>query len=229
MYDCLIIGHRGASGIAPENTLLSYQTAIEIGVDMFELDVHQTSDGHLVCIHDYEVDRTTNGSGLVAEMSLNEIQKLDAGQGEYVPLLSEVLDLAFNRVMINIELKVPDVEREVIDLVKQKHMNDQIIISSFLHGTLQKISDIDRKIKTAVLVHTLFDDIIDYVVDLRAVALNPLHYLVTPELVSEAHHENLGIYPWTVNEPGFMIHLARLGVNGIITDFPNVAFDKLKK
>ena len=227
MRDCIIIGHRGARGLEPENTILSYQTAIQLGADMIELDVHKTKDGHLVCIHDDKVDRTTDGTGLIAEMSLKDLQQLDAGHNEHIPLLSEVLDFARNRISVNIELKVLDVEKQVIDMVQERDMKNEVIVSSFLHSTLQTIHTIDEEIKTAVLISKKQDDVVQYVQNLHSVALNPLYKLVTPELISQIHAHNIKLYSWTINEPEFMTDLAKKGVDGIITDFPNIAIKTL--
>ncbi|MFX1369536.1 MAG: glycerophosphodiester phosphodiesterase, partial [Promethearchaeota archaeon] len=100
----LVIGHRGASSEAPENTMKSFRIAWEIGADMVELDVQETADGHIICMHDYDVSATTSGNGMVSELDLEEIQSFDAGENERVPLLSEVLDFALNRIMLNIEV-----------------------------------------------------------------------------------------------------------------------------
>ena len=227
MRDCIIIGHRGARGLEPENTILSYQTAIHLGADMIELDVHKTKDGHLVCIHDDKVDRTTDGTGLIAEMSLKDLQQLDAGHNEHIPLLSEVLDFARNRISVNIELKVLDVEKQVIDMVQERDMKNEVIVSSFLHSTLQTIHTIDEEIKTAVLISKKQDDVVQYVQNLHSVALNPLYKLVTPELISQIHAHNIKLYSWTINEPELMTDLAKKGVDGIITDFPNIAIKTL--
>ena len=227
MRDCVIIGHRGARGLEPENTLLSYQTAMRLGADMIELDVHQTNDGHLVCIHDEKVDRTTDGTGLIAEMSLKELQQLDAGHNEHIPLLSEVLDLARDRISVNIELKVIDVEKQVIDMVQERDMKNEVIVSSFLHDTLQTIHTIDEEIKTAVLISKKQDDIVQYVENLHSVALNPLYKLVTPDLISQIHEHQIKLYSWTINEPKLMTDFVKMGVDGIITDFPNIAIKTL--
>lgn len=229
MRECLVIGHRGASGLAPENTLLAYRTAIDLGVDMIELDIHETCDGHLVCIHDYEVDRTTDGTGFVVDMSLNELRLLDAGQQERVPLLEDVLELAFGKISVNIELKVIGIEEKVALLVKEKSMINHVIVSSFFHKTLRTIQNLDCGIKTAVLVNKPIEDIIEYVLDLGAIALNPLYTMVTKELVKIAHESDICIYPWTVNNQKAMIKLIRMGVNGIITDFPDRAIETLRK
>jgi len=105
----LKIGHRGAMGYQPENTLISFEKAIQLGVDMIEMDVEKCKTGELIIIHDQKVDRTTNGEGYVADFSFEEIKKLDAGNGEKIPTVQEVLNLVKNRVKINLELKNPDV------------------------------------------------------------------------------------------------------------------------
>lgn len=227
MRECIIIGHRGAAGLAPENTLLSYRTALEMGAQMIELDIHETYDGHLVCIHDDAVDRTTNGTGVVAEMTLRELRALDAGQGEKIPLLSEVLDLARNRLQVDIELKVLSVEKRVLDLVGDRDMLGSVIVSSFYHGTILAAKELNPKVATAALIASPKEELISYVVDLGADAVNPLYSLVTHDFVEEAHRRSLRVYPWTVNDVSIMVDLIRAEVDGIITDFPNIGMDAL--
>ncbi|TFG34293.1 glycerophosphodiester phosphodiesterase [Candidatus Thorarchaeota archaeon] len=229
MRECIIIAHRGASGLAPENTLMSFNLAIELKADMIELDVHETYDGHLVCIHDYEVDRTTNGTGIVAEMTLNEILGLDADQNQHIPLLSEVLDLAYNRIRVNIELKTTNIENKVVELLKEKQMIDKVMVSSFLHGSLQTINTIDPAVETAVLVNVPMNGLIEYISELKAKALNPIFSMVTPDLVKQLHDHDIRVYPWTINDPLTMKNLFDMNVNGIITDYPDIAVETLRK
>ena len=229
LQECLIIGHRGAAGLAPENTMLSYRTALDLGVPMIELDIRETLDGHLVCIHDSSVDRTTNGSGIVAEMTLREIRRLDAGRGERIPLLGEVLDLARGHMSVNIELKALGVEKNVLDLVTDRSMLDSIVVSSFYHGSLLAMKELNQDVCTGALIAKPMDGLIPYVVDLGANAMNPLHSLVTHDLVKEAHGNSLKIHPWTVNDSSRMSELLRLEVDGMITDFPNIGLDALRK
>lgn len=228
MGECIIIAHRGASGLAPENTLLAYRIAIELGADMIELDVHETNDGYLVCIHDYEVDRTTDGTGAIAELSLKELQKLDAGQHEHIPLLSEVLEHAHGKIRVNIELKVTDVEKQVVQLVREKRMTDHVVVSSFLHGTLEAMHEVDPTITTAVLVSKPMEDLVEYVSDLKAKALNPLHTMVTSELINQMHNHNIQVFPWTINDSSTMLHLVRMRIDGLITDYPDIAIETLR-
>lgn len=227
MKNQLVVAHRGASGLAPENTMAAHRVAFRSGAHMIETDVQETEDGKLVCIHDF--DRTTNGSGAIAELSYRELRELDAGNGEKIPSLEEVLDYTRGKLKLNIELKVTDIEKKVLDFVKERKMIPDITISSFLHGTLIATRNLDTEVSTAVLVTNLQDDMISYVNELEANALNPNHKTISPVLVNDAHSNNILIFPWTVNDSSRMQVLYNLGVDGIITDFPDVALKALQK
>ncbi len=229
MQNQIVVAHRGASGLAPENTMLAHQVAFETGAHMIEIDVQETEDGKLVCIHDFDVDRTTNGTGAIAELSYREIRELDAGDGEKIPSLDEVLDYARGRMKINIELKVTDIEKEVLALVMERRMIPDITISSFLHGTLIATRNLDTEVFTAVLVTKLRNDMISYVNELDANALNPDHKTVTLDLVNDAHTNNILVFPWTVNDSSRMQDLYSMGVDGIITNFPDIAIKVLQE
>ncbi len=228
MKNQLVVAHRGASGLAPENTMAAHLVAFRAGAHMIETDVQETEDGKLVCIHDFDVDRTTNGSGAIAELSYREIRELDAGDGEKIPSLEEVLDYTRGKLKLNIELKVTDIEKKVLDLVKKRKMIPDVMISSFLHGTLVSTRNLDTEVSTAVLVTKLRDDMISYVNELEANSLNPNHKTITPDLVKDAHNANILLFPWTVNDAPRMQVLYRMGVDGIITDFPDVAIKVLQ-
>ncbi len=229
MKNQLVIAHRGASGLAPENTMAAHRVAFRTGAHMIETDVQETEDGKLVCIHDFDVDRTTNGSGAIAELSYREIREFDAGDGENIPSLEEVLDYTRGKLKLNIELKVTDIEKKVLDLVKERKMIPDVTISSFLHGTLVSTRDLDTEVSTAVLVTKLRDDMISYVNELEANALNPDYKTISPVLVNDAHSNNVLIFPWTVNSASRMEVLYSMSVDGIITDFPDVAIKVLQE
>ncbi len=229
MKNQLVIAHRGASGLAPENTMAAHRIAFRTGAHMIETDVQETEDGKLVCIHDFDVDRTTNGSGAIAELSYREIREFDAGDGENIPSLEEVLDYTRGKLKLNIELKVTDIEKKVLDLVKERKMIPDVTISSFLHGTLVSTRDLDTEVSTAVLVTKLRDDMISYVNELEANALNPDYKTISPVLVNDAHSNNVLIFPWTVNSASRMEVLYSMSVDGIITDFPDVAIKVLQE
>jgi len=229
MKNQLVVAHRGASGLAPENTMAAHRVAFRTGAHMIETDVQETEDGILVCIHDYDVNRTTNGTGTIAELSYCEIRELDAGDGEKIPSLEEVLDYTRGKLKLNIELKVSDIEKKVLDFVKERKMIPDVTISSFLHGTLVSTRDLDTEVTTAVLVTKLRDDMISYVNELEANALNPDHKTISQVLVDEAHSNNVLVFPWTVNNTSRMEVLYSMGVDGIITDFPDIAIKVLQE
>lgn len=229
MQNQIVVAHRGSSGLAPENTMLAYRVAFETGAHMIEIDVQETEDGKLVCIHDFDVDRTTNGSGAIAELSYRELRELDAGDDEKIPTLEEVLDYTRGKLKLNIELKVTDIERKVLGFVKDRKMIPDVVISSFLHGTLISTRNLDTEVSTAVLVTELRNDMISYVKELEANSLNPNHKTVTSDLVRNIHDSNLLLFPWTVNDSSRMKVLFSLGVDGIITDFPDIALKVLQE
>jgi glycerophosphoryl diester phosphodiesterase len=218
----IVIGHRGAAAHAPENTIHSFELAYKMGADMIELDVQETSDGELVCIHDYDVGRTTNGTGFVGELTLSEIKDLDIEGGHKIPLLSTVLETLRNRLAINIEIKVPDIEKKIAKLIHKYEMVNEVIVSSFLHETVRILKEVDPEIMTAILLNEMIDNPITYTLDLNANGINPLFYTLEPELVKSAHLENILIYPWTVNFEDSVNDLLTMGVDGIITDYPDM-------
>ncbi|TRO45945.1 glycerophosphodiester phosphodiesterase, partial [Candidatus Bathyarchaeota archaeon] len=127
----LKIGHRGARAYEPENTLASFRRAIELGVDAVELDIRKTRDNELVVIHNADVNKTTNGNGPVNSFTLEEIQKFVTEKGEHIPTLEDVLDVVGKRVKVLVELKEPDTEKKVIELIRRKKLMDDVILISF--------------------------------------------------------------------------------------------------
>jgi len=216
-----VIAHRGCGAAEPENTLRAIRRALELGVDGVEIDVHACRSGEIVVIHDPTVDRTTNGTGSVAQLSLHQLRELDAGKGERIPTLREVLELVAGRPLIlNIEVKVPGIGRQVLDLVHGYEAEHQVIISSFLYPVLTEIRQLDQEITTGLLyMHQELGDPVKIAKELEANALHPHHSLVTANLVERCRHAGLLINPWTVNEEKDLHRLLSLGVDGIITDY----------
>lgn len=225
----LVIGHRGAPAKSPENTLESFEQAIVHGADMVELDLQESEDGSLVVIHDYDVARVSSRNGKVSEMSLQELKSLDVGDGCKIPTLEEVLDLCHGRCKVNIELKVFDVELQALEIVKSRSMLGDVIFSSFKHGTLGVIKELDHHAKTAVLYDEPIDDPASFAANIGASAINPNYKYLDELVVKRAHDTSLKVYPWTVNDEGMIEELVRIGVDGIITDFPDVCHRVIKK
>jgi glycerophosphoryl diester phosphodiesterase len=219
------VGHRGAAGHEPENTLRSFRRAMELGADMVELDVHLCGSGELVVIHDEAVDRTTDGTGEVAEMTLDELRGLDAGKGEKIPTLQEVIDLATGRIGINIELKGPGTAgpalKHIEAAVDEGWKISGFHVSSFHLEELSAIRNLSEDIRTGVLFALDDGGIMGFAERNGAYSLNPNHRTVTPDLVAIAHERGLKIFAWTVNEPEDIARMRGLGVDGIISDYPD--------
>ena len=219
------VGHRGAAGHEPENTLRSFRRAMEFGADMVELDVHLCGSGELVVIHDETVDRTTDGSGEVAKMTLDELRTLDAGRGERIPTLQEVIDLATGRMGINIELKglgtAGPALKHIKGAVDMGWKVSGFHVSSFHLDEISAIRELSEDVRTGVLFALDDGGIMEFAERNRAYSLNPNHRTITPEFVARAHERGLKVFAWTVNEPEDIARMKELGVDGIISDHPD--------
>ena len=223
MRDILVMGHRGSPRAAPENTLKSYEIAMKSGVDMIELDVRGTSDGHVVCFHDLDVSSTTNGVGKVEELTLEEIRSLDAGEGQKVPLLSEAFDLVEGKIGINIDLKSIGIEALIVDLVVEREMIDSVIISSFFFLSIGIVKEINPDVQTGALFQLGMENQVQHTLDINADAIHPRWEDVTEELVDEAHRAGLRVNTWEVDDEADIIRMLECGVDGIISNVPEVA------
>jgi len=231
----LILAHRGASGYAPENTMEAFRLALDMGADGFELDVHMTKDGQLVVIHDETVDRTTDGTGFVRDLTLSELKKLDASygmdayKGAKIPTLSEVFDLIRGtKAIVNVEIKTdecfyPGMEEACVALVREKGVEDQVIYSSFNHHTLIKMHELSPDAKLGML----FGDIMlrpwEYAKALPVTHLHPMKMnIYVPGFAEETAKAGYGINMWTINDEETMRECMKHGA-GIITNYPDVA------
>ena len=229
-----IIGHRGARGHAPENTLASMQKAIDLGADMVEFDVYALPSGEVVLMHDHRVDRTTSGDGRVLSHAFESLRQLDAGDGELVPTLQEVLDLIDGKVGVNIELKGPETAERVAGIIeeyvqKSQWSRERFLVSSFDHHELKKFSKVAPTIAIAALEHTIPLSYAAFPEAIGAVAVNPNHEFISQEYVNDAHKRGLKVYVYTVNHPEDIAHMQELGVDGIITDYPGEALRILEE
>ncbi len=228
----MVIGHRGAAGEAPENTLASFELALEQGVNAIELDVHLSRDGQIVVCHDPALDRTTNGSGRIYELSSAEIKRFDAGswfaaqfQGETVPLLDEVFDLVPESIVINVEIKYSydgRMEKALLDFLCSKNRLENAVISSFDHKCLKRAKQLEPKVNIGLLYAANLADHSGYARSLgvEVYSLHPHHYLLDAKDVAAVQAEGLLIFPYTVNSLQDMTRMVQFGVSGIITDFP---------
>jgi glycerophosphoryl diester phosphodiesterase len=220
------IGHRGAAGHEPENTLLSFGAAVSLGADMVELDVHRCASGELVVIHDETVDRTTDGSGVVAELTLRELKTLDAGKGERIPTLGEVFAALRGRVGVNIELKGGGTAELVHDILTRTRGEGggypgDVLVTSFDWGMLGRMRELSGETLLGPLVYEDVEGALTAAEGLCAYSVNPYHRKIDAAYVAEAHALGLRVYPWTVNEPGDIRRVTGFGVDGVISDFPD--------
>ena len=212
----LKIGHRGAKGYVAENTLASFQKALELNVDMIELDVHVSKDNIPVVIHDETVDRTTNAKGKVIDFTAKELQNLG------IPTLEEVFDLVKNRCRINIEIKVFEATKPVLNLINNSSFDtEKIIISSFDWNVLQLYHTEKSAIHLGVLTENPIDDALSFAKKISAYSIHPYFKLLNTENVQLMHQNGFKIYPWTVNNPEDITFVKSFLVDGIITDFPD--------
>lgn len=212
------IGHRGAKGYAAENTLASFQKAIDIGVDGVELDVRLSLDGKMMVIHDDTVDRTTSQKGLITDFSAKELKQLG------IPTLESVFDLVDKRCFINVELKTYKTADKVAELighyVAEKNWHyEQLIVSSFDWNALQQVHFLNDKIRIGVLTNTDLDLAMAFAKFIKAYSIHPYYHLLNSENVAQMQSKNFKVYPWTINEPEDIIFVKSLNVDGIITDF----------
>ncbi len=226
MSEFIRIGHRGAAGYEPENTLKSFAKALELKCGAVEFDVYLAASGELVVIHDDTLERTTNGEGEVNEKSLKELKALDAGDGEKIPTLEEVLDLINRKVLVNIELKGAGVLKPVAKVIEtyvteRGWSYDDFIVSSFNHLDLWQFRELLPKVRTGALVVLAAPGLCGFAEELKSYSINFPSGCVTRELVEEAHQKGLKVFVYTVNEPEEINKIKAMGVDGIFSDFPD--------
>lgn len=211
----LKIGHRGAKGHSPENTLASFQKAIDLGVDMIELDVRLSLDKVPIVIHDETIDRTTTKTGLVTDYTAKELQHLG------ISTLTDVFDLVQHRCEINIEIKTFSATQAVLDLIaKNTFAQNKILISSFDWNALQEVRFQHEDLRIGVLTETDLDLALAFAKFIKAEAIHPYYHLLTAENVRKIKEKGFKVFPWTINEPEDITFVQSLEVDGIITDFP---------
>lgn len=214
------IGHRGAEGYVAENTLASFQKAINLGTDGIELDVHLCQSGEVVVIHDDTIERTTSGKGFVKDYSATELKAFG------IPTLISVFELVSQKCFINVELKTYETADKVAELIEHYVTEkgwkyDDFIVSSFDWNALQQVHFLNDKIRIGVLTNTDLALAFAFANFIRAYSIHPYYHLLTAENVVQMQTKNFKVYPWTINEPEDIIFVKSLNVDGIITDFPD--------
>ncbi|MCB8978801.1 MAG: glycerophosphodiester phosphodiesterase [Ardenticatenaceae bacterium] len=256
----MVIAHQGGEGLRPSNTLAAFDNAMELGVDVLEMDIHQTKDGAIVLMHDATVDRTTDGSGAIKEMMLAEIRALDAGyywtdddgvtypyrgQGIQVPTLEELFQ-RYPDMRMNIEIKqeTPSMVRPFCDLIHDYNMQDKILVATFHKATVEEF-----RADCPDVITSMVEPEIQLFFGLNAVYLGALFQapgtafqvpttsslpvigevdVITERFVRVAHSHNIQVHAWTINETAEMERLIALGVDGIITDRPDLLLEVIR-
>ena len=219
----LKIGHRGARAYEPENTLRGFKKAIELGVNAVELDVRKTKDDKVVVIHDAKVDKTTSGKGSVSKLTLDEIKQLVTEKGEKVPTLEEALDFLDRKVKIIIELKITGFEEEVLRQIRERGLENNVVIVSFIEEALGKVREIDETVETG-LIYVRHKNPIKAALDLKASYLLPLYRFTHTADVKRAHDNCLKVIVWTINNPEEVPQYIKKGVDGIASDRPDILY-----
>ncbi|WP_297333989.1 glycerophosphodiester phosphodiesterase family protein [Flavobacterium sp.] len=221
----LKIGHRGAKGHVAENTLASFKKAIVMGAEAVEFDVHICATGELVVIHDFTIDRTTNGTGEIHNISLDELKSL-AVEGEYtIPTLDEVMELLGPDFIMNIEMKGRHTAQPLAALLQRYvaekgYRYENIIVSSFQYEELKMMSTLNPDVHLGVLTQASVAQAWDWATEFNAKALHPHFSLLTETNVERAREAGFKINTWTVNEPDDIVRMKMYGVDGIISDYP---------
>jgi glycerophosphoryl diester phosphodiesterase len=220
MPELLRIGHRGAAGHAPENTLAAVQKGIELGVDFVEIDVRRTADGVLVALHDSTLNRTTNGNGRVDAFSLHELRAFDAGDGERIPTVEEVLTIAAGRTGLMLELKVASVASLTVETVQKMRFPNPVIYASFLHTELTAVRAVAPEAALMVLYDRLPRAPVAHAMPYRPRYVGLRHDRASQRLVEAFHEAHVLVCVYTPNRARDIGRVLSFGVDGVISDFP---------
>ena len=222
--EMLVIGHKGASAIAPENTIKAFQKAIELKADYVEFDSHLTKDGEIVIIHDTDTYISTGVHGLIRDKTLEEIKKLDAGEGEQIPTLQELIAIAKDKIGLQLEIKSTGLLEKMVQILKEENLIQNSIVSCFMFDELLILKEIEPKIRIGFLIPA---ELVRTRIIKRKIlkceregfyAIHPHFSGVDKEIVEFAHSNGLKVNVWTVNDSNIMKNLIQMGVDGIITD-----------
>ena len=223
----MLIAHRGASDLAPENTLKAFDLAIELGANFIEFDVRRTVDNEIVIMHDPGVFRTTHRLGFVKRLTLKKIKSLNAGNGESIPTLKELLQATKGKIGYMCELKVKGISEKVVKILSENNALDSSILISFKHKELLKCQIEHPELKLGAIIPSGFGwitnwffkkKLLTYLSEKNFFSINPFFPLVDKRFVDRAHESDLKVFPWTINSKSKMKKLSKMGVDGILTN-----------
>ncbi|MFX0024568.1 MAG: glycerophosphodiester phosphodiesterase [Candidatus Hermodarchaeota archaeon] len=220
----LVIAHRGASNIAPENTLKAFKKAIELKADYIEFDVHQSKDGEIVIFHDDYVSHMNGQKKFIKDMILKEIKTLDIGEGEKIPTLKELIKIAKGNIGLQCEVKAPNFSKNLIEILKQNNLIETSILSSFMFNELLELQKLDPNLKLGLLVPSVITSsrkLIKYsqkAIKNNFYSIHPYFKSINEEFIKLAHDNNMMVNVWTVNKESDIRRVLKMGVDGIISD-----------
>jgi glycerophosphoryl diester phosphodiesterase len=225
-----LVGHRGAAGLAPENTIKSFKKGLDVGADVVECDIQLSKDEELVVIHDHTLDRTTNKEGRVKDYTLEELKQLDAGEGEKIPTLSEVVDtiLQYHK-KLTVEIKGEDfatarrITEKLAEFIEQRSIEAYLAVISFWFQCLKLLKTNCPRIQTGILIvqEVSAETMLTWANDIDADILCVAHNYISEELVEKTHTRGLTINAWTLNEDTAFNRMKNMGVDYLSTDYPN--------
>ena len=225
--DILVVGHRGAMGHARENTIESVKKAIELNVDGIEIDVFKSKTGELVVYHDPFLSRLSNSNAFIEQISLDSIKKIKLLGGQSIPTLNEVIEIIPENIFLNIELKgentAIETNKVIIEYINRSNFTpSSFIVSSFRWDELVEFRNTNKDVPIAILVDSLYkiDIAIKLAKEINAFAINPNNEFLTKEIVKKVQSFNIKVYPYTINDLSSIKRMKSMGVDAIITDFP---------
>lgn len=216
----LRIGHRGAGGHAPENTLIAIERGIALHAHLVEFDVRATSDGQLVLLHDATLNRTTNGHGPIADQFWNDVKQLTGGDGQPLPLLADALRMASGRCGVMIEIKVEGISKQVCRTVQEVRFSGPVIYASFLHDELLAILRENHQAQTMALIEAVPVNRTAFATDAQATHVGVAFETLTSSFLKSLHDHSFQVFVYTVNDPADIQTAKAMGVDGITSDYP---------
>lgn len=232
----VLVAHRGASGLAPENTLAAIRKALAIGVDAIEIDVHRSRDGAIVLMHDATLERTGGVDGVLAEKSLEDLKRVDAGSwfgsefaGETIPTLTEALSITKGKAVLLIEIKPDNITEDVLRVVSEQQAENWVIVMSFHSEVVRRAREAAPNLATGLIVGAPYREdsaqhaweLVHRTAGTGASVLSLSYPAIDPTLAYEVRRRGLSLWSWTVDDPSKMQELSEWGVDGIITNFPD--------
>ena len=220
----IIIGHRGANSVAPENTLKSFQKAIDLDADYIEFDIHQSKDGEIVVMHDSNTFATTGHKGSINRMTIEELKRLDCGDGEQIPTLRETIELAKGKIGLLCDIKASGLTKKLVNILKEEELIQTSLISSFIFNELLKIQKLESNLKLGLLlseelrIPRIIKRMVQKAINNDFYSIHLFYEIIEKKIIEIAHNNNLKVIAWTVDNEEIMKKLINLGVDGLITN-----------